>query len=114
MNFSSAGDGSSIQIEKSDIEVDCIKLDKMIGNYMPTYIKMDIEGAELDALIGAHKIIEIFSPMLSVCVYHRQDHIWRIPLLIKSFSDNYKFFLRSYDEEGWELVCYAVPIERLK
>jgi hypothetical protein len=75
---------------------------------------MDIEGAEIDALAGARRIIEKDRPVLGICVYHRQDHLWRIPLLISSLSNDYKIFLRPYSDEGWELVCYAVPINRLK
>lgn len=110
LKFASTGTASSLLSQKGDIEVDVIDLDKVLSNCKPTYIKMDIEGAELDALIGARTIIEKNCPVLGICVYHRQDHIWRIPLLISSFSCNYKFFLRPYSEEGWELVLYAVPI----
>jgi hypothetical protein len=79
----------------------------------PTFIKMDIEGAEVDALIGARRLIENALPVLAICVYHQPDHLWRIPLLIRSFSDQYRFFLRPHNEEGWDLVCYAVPASRL-
>jgi FkbM family methyltransferase len=114
LKFAGTGTASSLLSEKGDIEVDSVYLDKVLCNFTPTYIKMDVEGAEFDALSGARKIIERTSPILGICVYHRQDDIWRIPLLIQSFSKNYKLFFRSYDEEGWELVCYAVPEERLK
>ena len=114
LKFAGTGTASSLLSEKGDIEVDSVSLDKALRNCSPTYIKMDIEGAEFDALSGARKIIKKTSPILGICLYHRQDHLWRIPLLLQSFSENYKFFLRSYDEEGWELVCYAVPKERLK
>lgn len=79
----------------------------------PSFIKMDIEGAELDALIGARHSIEKDLPVLAISAYHQPDHVWRIPLLIQSFSDQYRFFLRSHNEEGWDLVCYAVPISRM-
>ena len=51
-------------------------------------------------------------PVIAVCVYHSQDHLWRLPLLIDSSSHDYRFHLRPYNEEGWDLVCYAVPQER--
>ena len=50
--------------------------------------------------------------MLAICVYHKQDHLWRIPLLLREWHE-YAFFLRPHNEEGWDLVCYAVPRARL-
>lgn len=94
-------------------EVESIPLNEILGNMAPSFIKMDIEGAELDALIGARHCIEENRPVLAISVYHQPDHLWRIPLLIQSFSDQYRFFLRSHNEEGWDLVCYAVPVSRL-
>jgi hypothetical protein len=74
---------------------------------------MDIEGAEIDALNGASEAIKRFRPILAICVYHKPDHLWKVPLLISTYSDDYSLFLRPHDEEGWELVLYAVPPERL-
>jgi hypothetical protein len=75
----------------------------------PTFIKMDIEGAEMDALRGARETIQKHKPILSICVYHRQDDLWRVPLLIESMAEGYRFYLRPHDVDGWQLVCYAVP-----
>jgi FkbM family methyltransferase len=94
------------------VEVDCVALDDVLGDPAPTYIKMDIEGAELDALQGAGRTIQAQTPVLAVCCYHRQDHLWKIPLLIRSLNPNYRFYLRPHDLEMWDLVCYAVPGQR--
>lgn len=80
----------------------------------PTFIKMDIEGAELDALAGARRVIQKHRPILSICVYHKQDDLWRIPLFIHSLAEDYKLYLRPHDVDGWQLVCYAVPEHRLQ
>jgi FkbM family methyltransferase len=101
---SSIGDGSYI--------VNCDPLDDILVDIAPTFIKMDIEGAELDALIGARQVITAHTPTLAVCLYHAQEHLWQIPLLIQSFSDQYSFHLRRYADECWETVCYAVPKKR--
>jgi FkbM family methyltransferase len=95
------------------VEVDCIKLDDVLKDEVPTYIKIDIEGAELDAIEGAREIIKHHSPVLAVCSYHKQDHVWKIPLLIHSINPDYRFFLRPHLIEVWDLVCYAIPIGRL-
>lgn len=95
-------------------EVESIPLDEVLGDMCPTFIKMDIEGAEYDALNGARRSIKKNLPVLAISVYHQPDDLWRIPLLIQSFSDQYRFFLRPHNEEGWDLICYAVPVNRLK
>ncbi len=101
-------------IGHGDLEVDCITLDEILAEDKPGYIKMDIEGSEIDALMGAQNIIRKNLPVLAISAYHRQDHVWRIPLMINSFSDQYRFFLRPHFVEGWDLVCYAIPQNRLK
>ena len=53
----------------------------------PTYIKMDIEGAEPDALTGARETIARHRPALAVCIYHAQDHLWSLPLLVASLVE---------------------------
>ncbi len=88
-------------------------IDSLLQGAGPTLIKLDIEGFEIDALRGARQTIEQFAPIVAVCVYHRQDHLWTIPLLLREMRDDYALFLRPHNEEGWDLVCYAVPRSRL-
>lgn len=113
VTFSADGNEASY-VGNGSMVVDCVALDEALSAAQPTYIKMDIEGAELDALQGACGIIQRYSPVLAVCSYHRQDHPWKIPLLIHSINPNYSFFLRPYLVEGWDLVCYAIPKSRLR
>ena len=113
VRFEASGTEASA-IGPGDIEVDCVTLDETLANHRPTYIKMDIEGSELEALTGAEHIIKNNLPILAICSYHRQDHLWRIPSLIHSFSDQYQFFLRPHLLEVWDLVCYAIPVSRLQ
>jgi FkbM family methyltransferase len=109
----SAGGNESSHIGKGDTVVNCVTLDGTLSGTQPTYIKMDIEGAELDALNGARGIIQRYSPVLAICTYHLQNHLWKIPLLIQSINPNYSFFLHPHLVEGWDLVCYAIPKSRL-
>lgn len=92
--------------------VPCAKLDSSL-RIPPTYIKMDIEGSELEALWGARKLIKQHSPVLAICAYHTSDHLWQIPLLIHAIQPDYKLFLRRYAEGAFEIVWYAVPAERV-
>jgi FkbM family methyltransferase len=95
------------------LEVRCVDLDHYLAGRAPSYIKMDIEGFEPEALRGASSIIRRHVPVLAICVYHRQDHLWRLPLFMRSLSEEYRLFLRPHDLEVWDLVCYAVPNKRL-
>jgi len=116
VHFDATGTMGSNISDNGSLEVDCVTLDENLEElqFTPTYIKMDIEGAELDALNGARNVIQKCMPILAICLYHRYDDIWRIPLFINSLSSDYRLFLRPHEIEGWQLVCYAVPIHRLK
>jgi FkbM family methyltransferase len=110
VSFCASADQSSyVSQGAGNLDVDCVTIDETLKDAQPSYIKMDIEGAELDALTGARRLIERHSPVLAVCSEHAQDHLWRIPLLIRSFNPGYRFFLRPHLSEVWDLVCYAIP-----
>jgi FkbM family methyltransferase len=96
-----------------ELDVRCVDLDHYLAGRAPTYIKMDIEGFEPEALQGASGIIRQHAPVLAICVYHKQDHVWRLPLLMRSLSEEYRLYLRPHLLEVWDLVCYAVPHARL-
>lgn len=109
----SANEASYVAATGGNATVKCVALDAALRDANPTYIKMDIEGAEIDALAGGAQVIKRCSPVLAICSYHRQDHLWKIPLLIRSINPGYRFFLRPHLLEVWDLVCYAIPPNRL-
>jgi FkbM family methyltransferase len=94
--------------------IECRRLNDIEWPLIPTYIKMDIESAEPEALAGAAELLGRHQPILAICTYHRSEHLWQIPNLIRSISPEYQLFLRRYAEECWEGVCYAIPKRRLK
>jgi FkbM family methyltransferase len=55
------------------------------------YIKMDIEGAELEALHGARNVISTYHPQMAISLYHRPDDLWTIPIYIKQLNPQYHF-----------------------
>jgi FkbM family methyltransferase len=114
LNFFSTGSASSSIHINGNVEIEMVSIDDFLGNISPTFIKMDIEGGEVDALIGAKEVIQKEEPVLAICAYHHQSDLWDIPLMIHSISDQYHFFLRAHEDEGWELVYYAVPTNRLE
>jgi FkbM family methyltransferase len=116
VSFASTGTVTSRIVEggRQVLSVECRRLDDILWSATPTYIKMDIEGAEPQALIGATDLLRRYHPILAVCTYHRSEHLWQIPNLIRAIAPEYNLFLRRYAEESWEGVCYAIPDHRLK
>jgi len=114
LSFSAEGWVGSRVVESGPaIEVECRSLDTLLAGTRPTFIKMDIEGAELDAIRGASYTLAHHRPVMAVCAYHKCDHLWIIPQLLKAANPDYRIFLRRYAEDCWETVYYAVPPERL-
>jgi len=71
------------------------------------FIKMDIEGSELNALKGGEKTIKSYAPDLAICVYHKGDDLITIPKFIKQCREDYKFYLRNNSTSVLETVLYA-------
>jgi FkbM family methyltransferase len=95
-----------------DVPVTTLALDEALPSAVPTDVKMDVEGAELDALRGAERLIRRAVPRLAICVYHRPEHLWEIPLFVRGMGLPYELFLRSHGYLGFDTVMYAVPLNR--
>ncbi len=78
-------------------EIEIVSLDEDIREKI-TLIKMDIEGAEQDALTGCIRHIREEKPKLLISVYHNNEDIWKIPKMIYDMNEDYQFYLRS---NGW-------------
>jgi FkbM family methyltransferase len=101
------------RVGMGEATVQSVRLDVYLSGEPPvTWLKLDVEGAEGAALEGAKQLIRRNRPIIAVAVYHRPDHLWAIPLLLKTWCEEYQFLLRPHHEEGWDLVCYAIPRER--
>jgi FkbM family methyltransferase len=113
MKFTAQGDVASKVSASGDHTVRIYTLDSVLSDFHPTLIKMDIEGSEADAIVGATAIIKFDAPVLAICLYHKLSDIWRIPALVHSINPDYKLYLRRYAQDCWETVLYAVPSDRL-
>ncbi len=110
LQFSSEGKGSSHIVLKEERETEKIKvaaLDSCVVEPV-TFIKLDIEGAELEALKGAEHTIKRYRPKLAICIYHKPEDIWEIPYYIKMLVPEYKLYIRHYSNSESETVLYAV------
>jgi len=87
-------------------EVKAMKIDTLVeelGLERVDFIKMDIEGAEVDALLGAEKTISQFKPKLAVCTYHYPTNSMEIRNILSKYNPNYKF----KEVERLEKVLFA-------
>lgn len=112
--FQATGGVASSTASGGQTRVRVERLDDLEAAKGATFLKMDIEGAESEALAGAARLIREARPVLGICLYHHTADLWRIPLLIHSISPDHRLFLRRYSDECWEQVCYAIPPERLR
>lgn len=94
--------------DNGDSIIECVAIDHVLPGFSPTYISMDIEGAEMSALKGAERTLRESVPDLAISVYHAPNHIWEIPLYIDGLNLGYEFFLRNYSSYTTETILYAV------
>ncbi len=95
------GDGNEQVIPTASI-------DEIMDGGLVTFIKMDIEGAELEALKGAEETIKRYHPTLALSIYHKPEDIVELPRFIKSLVPEYKLYLRNYHLDQTETVLYAI------
>ncbi len=107
LRFAASGSASRVS-EDGEIEVRVEPIDKILDK-SPTFIKIDIEGAELDALEGAKQTIQKHQPRLAISVYHKADDLRRIPDLVLSCREDYDLYLRHYTEGITETVMFFIP-----
>ncbi|MGB6327562.1 MAG: FkbM family methyltransferase [Halarcobacter sp.] len=73
------------------------------------FLKLDIEGAEQDALLGAKNTIKKYKPILAICIYHKAEDWYKIPQIVLDINPEYDIYLRHYMEGIYETVMYFVP-----
>jgi FkbM family methyltransferase len=109
LRFQPLGAGGRLSAE-GDVTVECVRLDDVLPTHPPArpYLKMDIEGAELDALRGGARFIRDHAVDVAICVYHNPGHIWEAPEFLHSLRPDYRFYLRLYGENLFETVLYGI------
>ncbi|MCC0627632.1 MULTISPECIES: FkbM family methyltransferase [unclassified Clostridioides] len=95
-------------------EVEIVNLDEFLINLDPTFIKVHVEGMELDVLKGSMEIICKMRPILVITTYHNSDGVYKIPDLLINNLNDYSFYFRLHGYCGTQSVLYAIPNERKK
>ena len=78
------------------------------------FLKLDIEGAEVDTIIGAKNTIKKYHPILAICIYHKASHWYEVPEEVLQIRNDYNIYIRHYMEGIYETVMYFIPIINLK
>lgn len=106
--FATGRGGGSVIAEAGDAHIQVVAIDDVLPSFNPTFIKLDIEGAEAAALSGAAKTIRRSQPRLAVCVYHEPDHLWTLPLRMRDLLPARALMLRYHQFNGFDVVAYAI------
>jgi FkbM family methyltransferase len=107
-SLSELNNGSKIHSDGGD-SINLINIDSIDFKVSTNFIKLDIEGEELNALKGASKTIAKHRPVLAISVYHLPEHHWEILTFINSLALNYNFYLRVHGEQTFDVVLYGFP-----
>lgn len=100
---------ASSRLDKlGESKVKVINIDAVPECNDATFIKMDIEGAEMDALYGAQETIKKNHPKLAICIYHSNEDMIQIAEYIHSLVPEYKLYIRHHSKSAVETVIYAV------
>lgn len=91
----------------SKMSIRTVAIDDIVGDSIVGFIKMDIEGAEFDALHGAKNTIVRDKPLLAICVYHLSGDVFAVMDYLHQLLPEYRFLLRHYSDDKSETVLYA-------
>lgn len=89
-------------------KIETTTIDKYLASFgRCDFIKMDIEGAEMEALMGARSTLIDHSPRLAISAYHEPNHLWELITLINDINPKYNFFFGHHSSCMYESVIYA-------
>lgn len=109
LSFTFNDTASTVTTETNSNKVLSYPLDDIISNHKIDIIKMDIEGAEKEAILGLKETIKKYNPILMISLYHKFDDFYKIPLLINEISNNYEMKIRVHSNLFIESVLYCFP-----
>lgn len=101
--------GRGSTISSSGVLVDAVSIDTLSENYNPTYIKIDVEGAEKQAIAGGVNTLKNMKPKLNIAAYHTFGDLFELILMINAINPEYSFYLRHHPYIPlWDTNLYCV------
>jgi methyltransferase FkbM-like protein len=107
-------DGDGQMRPGGDLLVSVVPLDEYVEQEnieSVNFIKIDIEGMEIEALFGMANTISRCRPTLAVSIYHTPEHLWRIPLMLMQGLKDYEFYIDQFSPLRSETILTAIPRE---
>jgi len=102
-------------VKENSLKVRANSIDNVVGKSKVTFIKLDVEGAELETLVGAKETIAKYRPRLAVSIYHKPEDIVELPMYIHKHWSDYRFYIRHHRDQSFdypnlfcETILYAV------
>lgn len=108
------GDGTGSKVVtgiSTENTVEMVTIDEYFKNICIDLIKMDIEGAEMNALRGGMEVIKRDRPVLAISIYHSIEDYYEIMKMLLHCLEKYKYYIRHHSMVFCETVLYAIPIE---
>ena len=106
--FDNGGFGMGGLFEEGGTEIAQVcTIDEAVSE-VPTFIKMDIQGYEMNALRGAEKTISKYKPKMAICIYHKTSDFLDVPEYVLSLRPDYDMYIRHYRSDIGDTVCYFV------
>lgn len=106
-SFSSGNGEASAIGGAGNTTIQIVALDDCLHQHPVNFIKLDVEGHEIEALRGAQKTIRSNRPILAVAAYHLWDDIWRIPEFVHQLDMGYRLAYRTHEHNSFESIYYA-------
>jgi FkbM family methyltransferase len=76
------------------------------------FIKLDVEGAEMNVLRGGVNSILKFRPGFAISIYHKLEDFFNIALFLDELLTDYVFHIDYFNPYCIDTILFAVPIER--
>ena len=113
-NFSGNGkfsmkSGRNSTIAADGTEINFSTIDNLLNNEEVSFIKMDVEGEEKNAILGAEQTIRKYKPKMLISAYHRTEDIFEIPNAVMNIRNDYKIYMRHFVSlPAWDTVYYFI------
>lgn len=110
MLFSNKAGRQSALSKTQGIETPVDSLDNAMQGARVSFVNMDVEGGEKEAIEGCRKTIERWKPKMLISAYHRSEDLYALPMQMRELCLDYRFYFRHYRYiPAWDTNLYCIP-----